>query len=215
MTLYCDVDGTLLDSSARHKALLRDLMEARGLPWPAAVPDYMHYKADGHSTKAWLTLAGLAPAVCEELAAAWSESIEKPEYLAMDMAYPDTLPFLHRLREKGCDCVLISARQSADALRATLTRCGILPLVTELLVVPPVQADRRKAELLRPRIAPGDAMLGDTEVDKNCAEALGLPWAVLDRGFRSKAYWQAHGVAPLHDLNGAAQWLDTIQKERD
>ena len=59
MTLYCDVDGTLLDSSARHEKLLRDLLAVRGLAWPAAAPDYMRYKADGHSTKAWLALAGL------------------------------------------------------------------------------------------------------------------------------------------------------------
>ena len=41
MTLYCDVDGTLLDSSARHEKLLRDLLAARGLLWPAAAPDYL------------------------------------------------------------------------------------------------------------------------------------------------------------------------------
>ena len=115
MTLYCDVDGTLLDSSVRHEKLLRDLLAARGLLWPAAAP-----------------------------------------------------------------------------------------------VVPPVQADRRKAELLRPRIAPGDVMLGDTEVDKSCAELLGLPWIVLDRGFRSAVYWQAHGVQPAHDLHEAARRLQNL-----
>lgn len=154
MTLYCDVDGTLLDSSARHEKLLRDLLAARGLLWPAAAPDYLRYKADGHSTKAWLMLAGFAPETCAELADAWRTGIEQPEYLALDTVYPDTLPFLQAMRAAGRDVVLISARQNADALRQTLARCGILPLTVELLVVPPVHADRRKAELLRPRIAP-------------------------------------------------------------
>lgn len=207
MTLYCDVDGTLLDSSARHEKLLRDLLAVRALAWPAAAPDYMRYKSDGHSTKAWLALAGFAPEVCNEIAAAWREGIEKPEYLAMDRPYPDTLDFLRWLRASGRRCVLISARQNADALRETLDRCGILPLVEELLVVPPVQAEQRKAALLRPRIAPGDAMLGDTEVDKTCAETLGLPCAVLDRGFRSAAFWEAHGVKTLHSLEEAKRWL--------
>lgn len=76
MTLYCDVDGTLLDSSARHEKLLRDLLAVRGLAWPAAAPDYMRYKSGGHSTKAWLALAGFAPEVCNEIAAAWREGIE-------------------------------------------------------------------------------------------------------------------------------------------
>ena len=97
-----------------------------------------------------------------------------------------------------------------EALRQTLARCGILPLTVELLVVPPVQADRRKAELLRPRIAPGDVMLGDTEVDKSCAELLGLPWIVLDRGFRSAVYWQGRGVQPAHDLHEAARRLQNL-----
>ena len=71
-------------------------------------------------------------------------------------------------------------------------------------------AEGRKAELLRPRIAPGDVMLGDTEVDKSCAELLGLPWIVLDRGFRSAVYWQAHGVQPAHDLHEAARQLQNL-----
>ena len=136
---------------------------------------------------------------------AWRTGIEQPEYLALDTVYPDTLPFLQAMRAAGRDVVLISARQNADALRQTPARCGILPLTVELLVVPPVHADRRKAELLRPRIAPGDVMLGDTEVDKSCAELLGLPWIVLDRGFCSAVYWQAHGVQPAHDLHEAAR----------
>ena len=98
MTLYCDVDGTLLDSSARHEKLLRDLLAARGLLWPAAAPDYLRYKADGHSTKAWLMLAGFAPETCAELADAWRTGIEQPEYLALDTVYPDTLPFLQAMR---------------------------------------------------------------------------------------------------------------------
>ena len=71
-------------------------------------------------------------------------------------------------------------------------------------------SEGRKAELLRPRIAPGDVMLGDTEVDKSCAELLGLPWIVLDRGFRSAVYWQAHGVQPAHDLHEAARRLQNL-----
>ena len=124
MTLYCDVDGTLLDSSARHEKLLRDLLAARGLLWPAAAPDYLRYKADGHSTKAWLMLAGFAPETCAELADAWRTGIEQPEYLALDTVYPDTLPFLQAMRAAGRDVVLISARQNADALRHSAVNGG-------------------------------------------------------------------------------------------
>lgn len=101
MTLYCDVDGTLLDSSARHEKLLRDLLAVRGLAWPAAAPDYMRYKADGHSTKAWLALAGFAPEVCNEIAAAWREGIEKPGVSGHGQALPRYVDFLRWLRASG------------------------------------------------------------------------------------------------------------------
>ena len=42
------------------------------------------------------------------------------------------------------------------------------------------------------------------------AEQLGLSWIVLDRGFRSAVYWQAHGVQPAHDLHEAAQRLQNL-----
>ena len=46
MTLYCDVDGTLLDSSARHEKLLRDLLAARGLRWLFTIPCLVSLAAD-------------------------------------------------------------------------------------------------------------------------------------------------------------------------
>lgn len=200
MTVYCDVDGTLLDSSARHVVLLRDLFRAQGLAWPAAAPDYLAYKADGHSTRAWLLEAGLTEEQAADLAARWQERIETPPYLALDRAYPDAIPFLQAVRRQGNAVVLISARQDADALRQTLERCGLLPLVAELLVVLPVHAADEKAARLRGKINPGDVMVGDTEADINAARQLELPCYLLDRGFRSRRYWQRQGIESYGSL---------------
>lgn len=200
MTLYCDVDGTLLDSSARHETLLRDLLREDGQPWPAEAPDYLTYKADGHSTRAWLEQAGLTPEQAADIAARWQARIETAPYLAQDRAYPDAVPFLQAVRRSGRSVVLISARQDAQALRVTLERCELLPLADELLVVPPLHAAAEKAARLQGRIAPGDWMVGDTEADQKAAEQLGLPCLVLHRGFRSRRYWQQHGVESFGSL---------------
>lgn len=213
MTLYCDVDGTLLDSSARHEALLRDLFREDGLTWPAAAPDYLTYKADGHSTRAWLLDAGLTEAQAADLAARWQAKIETPPYLAMDRAYPDAVPFLQAARGQGDAVVLISARQDADALRQTLARCGLLPLVEELLVVPPLHAADEKAARLRGKIAPGDKMVGDTEADLNAARQLGLPCYLLDRGFRSRRYWQRQGIESYGSLS--AVWAAMTHQNKE
>ena len=53
------------------------------------------------------------------------------------------------------------------------------------------------------------ALVGGSGSGKSltCAETLGLPCAVLDRGFRSAAFWEAHGVKALHGLEEAKRWL--------
>ena len=213
MTLYCDVDGTLLDSSARHEALLRDLFREDGLTWPAAAPDYLTYKADGHSTRAWLLEAGLPEAQAADIAARWQAKIETPPYLAMDRAYPDAIPFLQAVHGQGDAVVLVSARQDADALRDTLARCALLPLVEELLVVLPVHAADEKAARLRGKIDPGDVLVGDTEADLNAARQLGLPCYLLDRGFRSRRYWQRQGVESYGSLS--AVWAAMTHQNKE
>lgn len=207
MTVYCDVDGTLLDSSARHVQLLRDLLQQAGRPWPVTAPEYLPYKADGHSTLAWLEAAGTPPEAAQQIAAAWQAQIETAPYLALDRAYPDAVPFLQAVRQIPAQVVLVSARQQPDALRATLQRCGLLAWADDLLVVPPRQAARQKAAVLRGRAQPGDVMVGDTEADWQAAQMLGLPCFVLERGFRSRAYWQRQGVAAYAGLRAVLRAL--------
>lgn len=213
MTVFCDVDGTLLDSSVRHEQLLRDLMQEAGLAWPDRAPDYLAYKADGHNTLAWLREAGFAEEPARRLAEGWRQRIEQPGYLRTDRPYPDAAAFLRAVRHLPADVVLLSARQDAEALRDTLQRCGLLPLVQELIVVPPQGAARHKAEILRSRVQPGDVMVGDTEADLEAARQAGLPCLVLDRGFRSRRYWQQQGQDSYADLEAVLGRLPHMTKE--
>lgn len=212
MTLYCDVDGTLLDSSARHEQLLRDLLAERKLLWPDAAPGYLAYKADGHSTSAWLEAAGFTSEQCNEISAAWRKNIEAPAYQAMDHLYSDAIPFLKAMKKEAIPVVLVSARQQPEELCHTLERCGVLPLVEKLIVVSPLHAAEEKISALQTRVQPGDRVVGDTEADRACAEALHLAYAMLDRGFRSKAYWKTCGVQPFHDLPEVQGWINTQKK---
>lgn len=213
MTVYCDVDGTLLDSSARHTRLMQDLLQQDGCLWPEDAPDYLTYKADGHSTRAWLETAGFSPEQAAGLAARWQAQIEDPAYLAMDRPYDDAAPFLQAVRQLPAQIVLVSARQNPEALRKTLADCGLLPLVEELLVVPPRHAADEKAARLRPRICPGDCMVGDTEADLRAAQQLGIPCYLLNRGFRSRRYWQQQGLHAWDDLPAVLRAITDLNKE--
>ena len=103
----------------------------------------------------------------QQIAAAWQAQIETAPYLALDRAYPDAVPFLQAVRQIPARTVLVSARQQPDALRATLQRCGLLAWTDDLLVVPPRQAARQKAAVLRECAQPGDVLVsGHTHVLK-------------------------------------------------
>lgn len=213
MTIFCDVDGTLLDSSARHEQLLRDLIREEGLTWPQQAPDYLAYKADGHSTFAWLRKAGFGEEIARHLAESWRQRIEWPGYLQTDKPYPDAAVFLQAVKCLPAVVVLLSARQDAAALQSTLEQCGLLPLVQELAVVSPQGAAQRKAAFLRGRAQPGDIMVGDTEADLAAAQAAGLPCLLLDRGFRSRRYWQEQGQDSCAGLQEILEHLPRKIKE--
>lgn len=200
MTVYCDVDGTLLDSSARHERLLRDLLKETGIAWPVHAPDYLNYKADGHTTRSWLEAVGISRSKAEKIAAAWQARIETEPYLAMDHSYEDAVAFLRALHEWQAKVVLLSARQDAGALRTTLQRCALLPLADEVVVVSPRRAVDEKAAVLRARAERGDVMVGDTEADLEAAQCVGVRCLVLDRGFRSRNYWKRRGIPSLENL---------------
>lgn len=155
-------------------------------------------------------LAGFAPETCAELADAWRTGIEQPEYLALDTVYPDTLPFLQAMRAAGRDVVLISARQNADALRAdagalrySAVNGGAFGRAAGALT-----AARRSC--CAPASPPATLCWEIPRWTRAAPSCWGLPWIVLDRGFRSAVYWQAHGVQPAHDLHEAARRLQNL-----
>lgn len=213
MTVFCDVDGTLLDSSARHERLLRDLFREEELTWPRNVPDYLTYKADGHSTREWLEMAGVKRLTAEKIAGGWQARIERPDYLALDRPYPDAIPFLQALRALPARVILLSARQDEAALQATLRRWDLLPLTDGLVVVPPRGAAAAKGRVLCSQAAPGDVMVGDTEADLAAARQAKIPCQLLDRGFRSRRYWQQHGERSWKDLRAVFAAIAAPGKE--
>ncbi|NQU11641.1 hypothetical protein HQ590_12680, partial [bacterium] len=82
MTVFCDLDGTLLDVSIRHHAVYRSVLQQ----WdeaPLPRDAYWALKRRGASTEAILTRSGLAPRVADfsELFVKW---IEHPRFLACD-----------------------------------------------------------------------------------------------------------------------------------
>ncbi|MBR3102918.1 MAG: HAD family hydrolase [Lachnospiraceae bacterium] len=205
MICLLDLDGTLIDSTKRHWVLMAKLLK-QYCPEKAGEFDaagYMQYKADGHSGKQYLTeILHLEDAKAGEIQREWQAHIEEEEYLKLDQLYNDTIPFLEGRKEQGDTIIYLTARQSRQGLYAALDRLKIRDYASRVIVVDPRNAKAEKVaaaqELQR---AGADLMLvGDTENEYAAAQELQVPVYLLNRGFRSKGYWEACEVITYESL---------------
>jgi len=199
MTYLLDLDGTLIDSARRHWVLMEKLLQ-QYCPDKAesfAAAEYMQYKADGHSGKQYLTeILHLDEAKVGEIQKEWQEHIEDEEYLALDRLYDDTIPFLEEQKEKGDTIIYLTARQNRRGLYASLDRLDIRKYASRVIVVDPRKAKAEKIAAAQELLQAGEDLIlvGDTENEYAVAQELQLPVYLLNRGFRSKNYWETHGV---------------------
>lgn len=205
MICLLDLDGTLIDSTKRHWVLMQKLLKqyCPDIIGQFDPVEYMQYKADGHSGKQYLTeILHLDDAKAGEVQREWQERIEDEEYLQLDCLYDDTIPFLEARKEQGDTIVYLTARQSRQGLYSTLDRLEIRDYASQVIVVDPRNAKAGKIAAVRELLQAGEKMIlvGDTENEYAVAQELQVPVYLLNRGFRSKKYWEMHGVSTSVDL---------------
>ena len=173
-----------------------------GLQFPTAA--YMKYKADGKSGRQFL----MDVMKCEEkivmkIMKQWTEQIELPEMLQYDELYDDSLEFLNHIRKTENQIIYLTARQKKELVIQQLKHLGIFDYADEVIVVEPSQARQQKTEEVRrlqSRYAKNPVIIGDTENEYELAKVLGLSVYILNRGFRSREYWQARSVKSYANL---------------
>ncbi|MHB8488560.1 MAG: HAD family hydrolase [Candidatus Dormibacteria bacterium] len=186
-TLVFDLDGTLLDVSARHHHVYSTVCESLG-GQPLDRAAYWQLKRQRAGWPEILALSGLDESQVTSFEAAFAELIELPDNLGFDVLFPDTIPVLTRLAATY-RCALVSLRSSATALRAQLAVFALTPFF-EAIEVAPAGSDPafQKARLIR-RTVPADdpaVVIGDTEADVAAANALGYLSIAVSSGIRDK-----------------------------
>lgn len=189
-TIIFDFDGTLLDSSARHTILLRDICEELGTPLTEAqYRSYLVYKRDGYSTKKYLTqVCNMPESSAERCAGLWSEKIESWSYLKYDALYSDSQEILKDLSKKF-DLYLLSARKNEEFLYRQLQEFELLSFFQKVYCVSPIRAGEQKGEVVE-KVKNVACIVGDTEADYAAAVHAGCAFYALDRGFRSEKFWR-------------------------
>ena len=86
-----DLDGTLIDVSARHYSLYRHIVSGQGVE-ALSTDEYWRYRRDGQST---IDLLSATPDVdAERFTEAWMEAIERPDWLVLDATYDGAIEII-------------------------------------------------------------------------------------------------------------------------
>jgi phosphoglycolate phosphatase len=212
LTLFFDLDGPLLDVSARYAALHRDLLRAAGLRCMSADRywDRKRARISEEEILRELGALGLAP----DYLRLRLERIESSDYLLFDRPWPWTHEVLDLLARRH-PLVLVTARSSPLLLLEQLDRLDLIAYFHEVLSEPARRGvDKQKARLIRAYLKrhdrPADGwMIGDTEADVGAGQIVGLRTAAVQTGIRNAELLQI--ASPEHLLNDIRELPSLLQ----
>ena len=198
--VFFDLDGPLLDVSARyvalHHAVLSDL-GLRGLPGPT----YWQRKRSRCTEESILAEVGVTAHI-DAYVSRRLELIETSEYLVHDRPWPWARAILTRLATAG-PLVLVTARANRPLLLEQLDRLDLASFFHEVLSTPAgLRVDEQKAALIRDYLArhghgedpagsktrPRAWIVGDTEADIGAGRLTGLRTVAVLSGIRDREF---------------------------
>lgn len=204
MTIFLDLDGTIINSFSRHYLLLKEILIENGIDVDFNVDEYVQLKKDGYNNYKFLVNNLL---VSEDSAKSiqneWIKRIEDVEWLKYDTLYEDALDFINYVKDNKL--IFLTARSNYNNLMYELEMLKIDNLVDEVFVVDTKEASLNKGSLLSKYIedyANEDIIvIGDTEVDYNAAVSNNLKYFILNRGFRSKKFLSERNIESYNNFD--------------
>lgn len=205
---FIDLDGTLIDSKARHISVLHKALR-KYCSNNLCIDDFLRYKADGYSTKDYLEKKlQIDSTLIEKIFLKWVEMIELDEEIMKDVWYDDALDFLTFLKTNGFQVIIVSARKNREGVLKFIEKSKVNRLLDEIMIVSPIEAKTKKKEYILHNLGDINIVIGDTEAD--CVEYTKITNFMLNRGFRSKNYWENKKMKSYNSLRNV---MHEIEKE--
>lgn len=193
-----DFDGTLLNSTERHRIVLDKVLYDFGIRLNTS--DLIKFKIEGYSNKDYLLNKGIVDN--DKICTKWINLIEETIYLKYDKLYKDAIPFLRFCSSKKYKIVLITARINNFALHKQLKKLKIFTFFDSIFAS---SSKIEKAEtLIKENV---NIFIGDTELDKFAADIANVKFYALNRGFRSENFWNSRKQTSFSSLNEISSLL--------
>lgn len=196
-----DIDGTLVNSKARHYLLMGEILKKRGIELNAE--EFMEYKFNGGSGLSYLTdKLGLSEHDAKAVNDEWVANIESKEYLLFDRRYTDTIHFINTIIKNEDELVYLTARHMRKNTLNSLQLLGLSPYTEGVIIVEPANAKESKKNAIGMLAKKGmkPIIVGDMETEYEIGKELGIDTYILNRGFRSKEFLDAKGIESYDGL---------------
>lgn len=187
MTLFFDLDGTLIDTSLRHHTVYSEIVsDFKGTP--LAKNEYWGLKRQKQPWSKILPLSDIDASHESEFLQQFIAKIESTQYLDLDTLINGASKVL-AASNYAHTCYLVSLRRNHSQLVSELQRLKIDHYFTEI-VSGHSETDGfdKKIELIRPKIndASTTYIIGDTEADIITGQSLGLKTVAVLSGIRTE-----------------------------
>ena len=164
----------------------------------------MHFKRNGGNTFGYLTTKLCMPEeFAYKIAEEWIEKIEDYNLIMdYDILYADSIYTLERVK-KNNHIFFLTSRINAKNLLSELKLLKIIDYAEDIKICNPLKAKEIKTQFIHSLSSTNEniIMIGDTEVDYSAAKACECMYYILNRGFRSKDFWEKSGVLSYPDLS--------------
>lgn len=209
---FVDLDGTLLDSTLRHVITLKKALQQADI-FDIDLCDYMKFKSDGYSTEEYIhKKISVDGATGEKICKYWRDHIEDYEVVVLDKWYEDAISFAQALKYANYRVCILTARRNSNYARQFISNSNIMRFVDEIDVVDPQFACLQKTNILFNKKCEFNIMVGDTENDYYSAVDAGIDNYMLNRGFRSRKFWEQKGIASYQSLKDIREMILDEQK---
>ena len=204
MNYVFDLDGTLIDSTKRHYVLLKNLISDFGFStYGFSCLHYLNFKRNGGNNFSYLVnKLGLSEPVAKQISDKWIENIEDYSLIeSYDTLYDDSISTLKKLKANN-QIFFLTCRQNPENLLHELKFLRIFDFADHINICSTKNSTINKTRFLQQLTCCGNKTLiiGDTEVDYNAAINSNCDYYILNRGFRSKRFWNNQGVKSYRDL---------------
>ena len=206
MRVFLDVDGPILDVSARYYAVHQSIAgDSMSLDF------FWEQKRAGMGGRAIVEHNGLDVSA-DEYAQRWVAEIEAPEHMTLDVVQPGAAEAMLELRTFA-EIAFVSLRQDGEQLREQLIELGVATREDIVLSASPLEGHgpELKVDRIRRRFAeldPEDAIVGDTRIDLEAGHALGIRTIGVTCGIRTRVDLErADPTIVLPNLAAAVSWL--------